>query len=237
MQARAGRSPCETADTSDEPPAAMPLSSNRLLNTFLTGLLAALPLAATVLVFVWAVRVLVDYLGPGSYVGRVLKALGLGFASSEAASYLLGVGIVIAVIFVLGALVQTRLRRVLAAALDAVVMRIPVVRSVYDMASKLVGLLGQREPHGMRSMSPVWLHFGGVGGVAVLGLLSTNEPVRVGELDYLAVLVPTAPVPVGGGLLYVPRDWVTPADVGIDGLTSIYVSMGITSKQHIGPAR
>ena len=215
----------------------MPLSSNRLLNTFLTGLLAALPLAATVLVFVWAVRVLVDFLGPDSYVGRVLKALGLGFASSEAASYLLGVGVVIAAIFVLGALVQTRLRRVLAAALVAVVMRIPVVRSVYAMASQLVGLLGQREPHGMRSMSPVWLHFGGVGGVAVLGLLSTNEAVRVGELDYLAVLVPTAPVPVGGGLLYVPRDWVTPADVGIDGLTSIYVSMGITSKQHIGPAR
>lgn len=237
MQARAGAAPCETADTSVEPPAAMPLSSNRLLNTFLTGLLAALPLAATVLVFAWAVRVLVDYLGPGSYAGRVLKALGLGFASSEAASYLLGVGIVVAAIFVLGALVQTRLRRVLAAALDAVVMRIPVVRSVYDMASKLVGLLGQREQHGMHSMSPVWLHFGGVGGVAVLGLLSTNEPVRVGELDYLAVLVPTAPVPVGGGLLYVPRDWVTPADVGIDGLTSIYVSMGITSKQHIGPAR
>lgn len=237
MQARAGRAPCETADTSVAPPAAMPLSSNRLLNTFLTGLLAALPLAATVLVFAWAVRVLVDYLGPDSYVGRVLKALGLGFASSEAASYLLGVGIVIGAIFILGALVQTRLRRVLAAALDAVVMRIPVVRSVYDMASKLVGLLGQREQHGMHSMSPVWLHFGGVGGVAVLGLLSTNEPVRVGELDYLAVLVPTAPVPVGGGLLYVPRDWVTPADVGIDGLTSIYVSMGITSKQHIGPAR
>lgn len=237
MQAPAGRAPCETAASLVEPPAAMPLSSNRLLNTFFTGLLAALPLAATVLVFVWAVRLLVDYLGPDSYVGRVLKALGLGFVSSEVASYLLGVGVVIAAIFVLGALVQTRLRRVLAAALEAVVMRIPVVRSVYDMASKLVGLLGQREQRGMHSMSPVWLHFGGVGGVAVLGLLSTNEPVRVGELDYLAVLVPTAPVPVGGGLLYVPRDWVTPADIGIDGLTSIYVSMGITSKQHIGPAR
>lgn len=215
----------------------MPLSSNRLLNTFFTGLLAALPLAATVLIFAWAVRVLVDYLGPNSYMGRVLKALGLGVAGSEAASYLLGVGVVIATIFLLGALVQTRLRRVLAAAFDAVVMRIPVVRSVYDMASKLVGLLGQREQHGAHSMSPVWLHFGGVGGVAVLGLLSTSEPVRVGELDYLAVLVPTAPLPVGGGLLYVPCDWVTPADVGIDGLTSIYVSMGITSKQHIGAAR
>jgi len=210
--------------------------SRRFLNTFVTGLLAALPLAATLLVFLWAVRLLVDYLGPESLVGRMFKALGLGIAGSEVASYLVGAGAMVAAIFLLGALVQTRLRRVLAAATDAVMMRIPVVRNVYEMANKFVGLLAQRDPQGMRSMSPVWLHFGGVGGAAVLGLLSTPEPVRLGELEYLAVLVPTAPVPVGGGLIYVPSDWVQPADVGIDGLTSIYVSMGITSKQHIGAA-
>lgn len=215
----------------------MTVVTNRVVNTFVTGLLAALPLAATLLIFVWAVRLLVAYLGPSSLVGRMLTALGLGIAGYEVASYLLGIAIALVAVFLLGALVQTRLRRVLAAALNAVVMRIPVVRSVYEMASKLVELLSQRDREGVRSMSPVWLHFGGVGGVAVLGLLSTTEPVRVGELDYLAVLVPTAPVPVGGGLLYVPSGWVTPADVGIEGLTSIYVSMGITSKQHIGAAR
>jgi len=215
----------------------MPVVTNRVLNTFVTGLLAALPLAATLLIFAWVVRLLVDYLGPGSLVGRMLSALGLGITGYGVTSYLIGIAITMVAIFVLGAVVQTRLRRVLAGALNAVVMRIPVVRSVYEMASKLVDLLAQRDREGMRSMSPVWLHFGGVGGVAVLGLLSTTEPVRVGELDYLAVLVPTAPVPVGGGLLYVPSGWVTPADVGIEGLTSIYVSMGITSKQHIGAAR
>ena len=86
-------------------------------------------------------------------------------------------------------------------------------------------------------MRPVWCHFGGPGGATALALLSSAEPVLIDGRRCIAVLVPTAPVPVGGGLLYVPRDWVTPADVGIDGLTSIYVSMGITSKQHIGPAR
>lgn len=204
-----------------------------LLNTFIAGLLAALPLAATVLVFAWAVRLLVDYIGPHSAVGTMLMALGLGLSNSALVSYLLGAVAVLTAIFVLGALVKTRLRRVLAGTLDNVVGRIPVVRNVYDMASRLVGLLAQRDEEGMRSMRPVWLHFGGVGGVAVLGLLSTPEPVRVGELDYLAVLVPTAPVPVGGGLLYVPSDWVTTAEVGVDALTSIYISMGITSKQHL----
>lgn len=204
-----------------------------LASTLATGALAALPLVATVLVFVWAVRLLNEWLGPGSFVGRVLAAIGFGVTGSEVAGYLIGVALVIVGVYGLGLLVQTRLRHVLALGLNAVMQRIPVVRSVYDMVKKFVDLFAQRDEQGLRSMSAVWLHFGGVGGAAVLGLLSTPEPVTVGGRAYLGVLVPTAPVPVGGGLLYVPEDWVTPADVGVEALTSIYVSMGITSKQHL----
>jgi uncharacterized membrane protein len=215
----------------------MNATSQRLLNIFVTGALAALPLAATILIFVWGARLTVEYLGPQSLVGGLLVRLGLGVTGSELLSYLVGVLMVMVAIFALGLLIQTRLRDVLAALLNGVVQRIPFVRGVYDLVKKFVDLFAQRDEEGVRSMSPVWLHFGGVGGAAVLGLLSTPEPVVMGEVAYLAVLVPTAPVPVGGGLIYVPKDWVTPADVGVDGLTSIYVSMGITSHQHIGAQR
>jgi uncharacterized membrane protein len=208
-----------------------------LLNIFVTGALAALPLAATLLILVWGAQLVYAWLGPSSLVGGALVSIGLGVTGSELVGYAIGVLVVLALIFLLGLLVQTRLRGVLGAALDNVVQRIPIVRTVYDLARKFADLIAQREQEGLRSMSPVWLHFGGVGGVAVLGLLSTPEPVKLGELSYLAVLVPTAPVPVGGGLLYVPQEWVVPADVGVDGLTSIYVSMGITSHQHIGALR
>jgi uncharacterized membrane protein len=57
--------------------------------------------------------------------------------------------------------------------------------------------------------------------------------VMINGQTYLAVLVPTAPVPVGGGLLYVPPDWVEPADIGMEAVTSIYVSMGVTSDQYL----
>lgn len=211
----------------------MPPTSRRLLNVFVTGVLAALPLAATVLIIVWGARLVVAYVGPHSLVGGLLVRIGLGITGSEIVGYAIGVAVVVAALFLLGLLVQSRLRDVLAGMLDGIVQRIPLVRSIYDLIRKFVDLLAQRDKEGVRSMRPVWLHFGGVGGAAVLGLLSTPEPVRMGELDYLAVLVPTAPVPVGGGLLYVPFDWVTPADLGIEGLTSIYVSMGITSKEHI----
>jgi uncharacterized membrane protein len=67
----------------------------------------------------------------------------------------------------------------------------------------------------------------------VLGLLSSAEPVFLQGRPHLAVIVPTAPVPVGGGLLFVPADWVRVADVGMEALTSIYVSMGVTAHQHL----
>lgn len=207
---------------------------SRLLRIFATGLLAALPLAATVFVFVWAARTLYAWLGPGSFVGSLLVALGLGGYGSEVVGYLIGVAVVVVAVFVLGLLVQSRLRGSLARAVNAVLHRIPLVRSVYDLIRRFVDMLAQRDASGTRSMRPVWLHFGGPGQVAVLGLLSTPEPVLVGGEPYLGVLVPTAPVPVGGGLLFVPEQWVTPAPIGVEGLTSIYVSMGVTAKQHLG---
>ena len=211
-------------------------TSRRLLHIFVTGVLAALPLAATILIFVWGARLAVAYLGPHSLVGGVLVRIGLGVTGSEIVGYAIGVGVVVVALFLLGLLVQTRLHDALASLFNGIVQRIPLVRSIYDLIRKFVELLAQRDSDGLRSMSPVWLHFGGIGGAAVLGLLSTPDPVRMGDVDYLAVLVPTAPVPVGGGLLYVPSAWVTPADVGMDGLTSIYVSMGLTSSQHIRSA-
>lgn len=211
----------------------MRATGRRLLETFVTGLLAALPLVATAAIFVWSAQVLYAWVGPGSLVGHLLISLGLGVGGTEWTGYAIGVLIVVAAVFLLGVLVQTRLRGALASLLNGVVQRIPLVRSVYDLVQKFVDLFAQRKDAGLQSMSAVWLTFGEPGNVAVLGLLSSPEPVRLHERDYLAVLVPTAPVPVGGGLIYVPADWVTPADIGVEALTSIYVSMGITSGQHL----
>jgi uncharacterized membrane protein len=145
-------------------------------------------------------------------------------------------------IFGLGLLVEAGLQRGLVRLVDTIVGRIPIVRSVYDMVQKLVGLFAEREGDGMKSMSAVWCHFGGApadgspGRAAVLGLLSTPVPVAIGGRPYVGVIVPSAPVPVGGGLLYLPQEWVVPAGLGVEALTSIYVSMGMTSAQHLGDA-
>jgi uncharacterized membrane protein len=212
--------------------------ARKLLRIFFTGALAALPLAATLLIFIWAASVLIRWLGPESAIGRLLVSIGLGVGGSEVVGYTLGVLIVAALIFGLGLLVETRLQRGLAAGINALVNRIPVVRTVYELLRKMVALVSQRdaEGHGLHSMSAVWCHFGGPrqeGSSAALALLGSDVPVLVNGQRCLAVLIPTAPVPVGGGLLYVPEHWITPADIGIEAVTSIYVSMGLTSPQHL----
>ena len=212
----------------------MKRSLRQLTRTFVTGLLAALPLFVTAAVFIWLGRLLYAWLGPSSLVGKVFVSLGIGLSGSVMLGYVLGAFIIVLGVFALGLLVEAELQRGLARLVNAVVRRIPLVRNVYDLIRRFVDMLSQGEEDGLKTMSPVWCRFGDSGGVKVLALLSSPDPVEIDGQPHLAVLVPTAPVPVGGGLLYVREDWVTPAEVGMDGLTSIYVSMGVTSSQVLG---
>jgi uncharacterized membrane protein len=214
----------------------------------MTGILALLPLAATVLLLAWVLKFLSTWLGPGSTVGHFLTSIGLGVTESELVGYLLGLLLVVVLVYALGLVVERGFQKGLATLFEALVQRIPIVRTIYDVAQKLVALFARKEGDDLKSMSPVWLYFGGKpfaadtatadsttrkAGTAVLGFLSTPQPVLIGGQTYLGVLVPTAPVPVGGGLLYVPPDWVEPAEIGMEAVTSIYVSMGVTSAQYL----
>lgn len=218
----------------------MKLQLRHPFRTLVTGLLAMLPLAATLVLIGWALRLLNTWLGPQSGFGRLLVLLGLGGSQSELLGYVLGIVLLVACVYLLGLLTEAGLERGLARAIDALVQRTPVVRTIYNVVNKLVGLLSRSQDEGLKSMSPVWLHFGGrteKQGTAVLGLLSTPQPVLLGGQPFLGVLVPTAPVPIGGGLLFVPAAWVEAADVGVEGLTSIYVSMGVTAGQYLPTRR
>lgn len=200
---------------------------NPLLATWLTGLLAVLPLVLTLVLLGWAVRLVNRFIGPSSLFGRSFTVFGDWFAAHPMLAYLLGTLLVLVAIYVLGLLVQSRLKAPMKRLLDGTMRRIPLVGSVYALADRFVSVIGDRQEADIAAMSPVWCFFGG-DGVAVLGLLPNPEPVHIDGRTYLTVLVPTAPIPVGGGLLYVPAEWVKPADFGIDTLTSVYLSMGIT---------
>ena len=211
----------------------MKTQTSHLLRIFLAGLLAALPLIATAALLYFVVRLVLDWLGPNSVFGNLMGSLGLGVAGAEWVGYLMGLAVVVAILLGLGLAVEKGLQRWFNSLIDGLVRRIPVVRTVYDTIKNFVDLLSKRDKDQMNAMQAVWVHFGGPGGASALALLSSPQSVMVNDVECLAVIIPTAPVPIGGGLLYVPKHWVTASDLGMDAVTSIYVSMGMTSPQFV----
>jgi len=203
----------------------------QLVRPFVAGLLVVLPAVLTLVLLGWIGNLIYGFVGPGSLVGRGLVAIGLGFVSSQIAAYLIGIGVAIVVVYLLGLVVETRLRQRVGGLLDGLLRRIPLVGNVYDLSKRFVAIVDRKDSDSLQSMRPVWCFFGGEGGAAVLALCPLPDPIMIGEEPYTAVLVPSAPVPVGGCLIYVPAKWTKPAEIGVEVLTSVYVSMGMTPPQ------
>ena len=202
-------------------------SLRSVATTWLAGLLVLLPLALTVAALAWALSLVNRFVGPGSLIGRLFATVGYSFTSNPELQYLTGTLVLVGAIYLLGLGVQSGLKGPLKGVTAAILRRIPVVGSVYGLADRFVGIIGERKDADIGAMSPVWCFFGG-DGAAVLALAPSAQAIDIEGRSYLAVLIPTAPVPFGGALLYVPAEWVRPADIGVDKLTAIYVSMGIT---------
>lgn len=201
----------------------------RILRIFLSGVLALLPIMVTVTVTAWVASLVASYAGPGSFLGDLITSLGVNVYGSTTIAYFVGLGIILAIIFVLGLLVESGLRSWVSNSFDWLMTRIPLVSNVYDLSKRFVAIMDRGgDGDSLKSMRPVWCFFGGEGNAAVLALMPTHEPVVVGEHSYVPVLIPSAPVPFGGALVYVPAQWVKPAEGGVERLMNVYVSMGVT---------
>ena len=207
--------------------------SQRITRPFITGLLAALPLAMTLAAIVWIAELIHRFLGPQSAFGKLLGSIGLRFVASEIVAYLIGVILTLLLIYLLGLFVQAGMKHRWQYMIDSIMERLPLVRTIYNALNKLTRMFEQKEEADMKAMSAVMCHFGGKGGTAVLALLPSSEIIHLNGHDYHAVLIPTAPVPFGGAILYVPVEWVEPVDIAFDELFNVYMSMGATSSDYL----
>jgi len=204
-----------------------------ILRCFLAGVFAVLPLVVTVAVVIWVAGTVGALLGPDAFLGSLLRKLGFQLGSSEALAYIIGWVVVLALIFVLGVLVEMGAKRFLLGGIDSLANRVPLLGGVYGTVRQLVGMMDKKQSADLQGMRVVFCVFGKETGAAFLALLPTPEVFRVGDVDYHAVVIPSAPVPVGGSLLFVPVESVRRADLSVDAFMSIYVSMGVTGPQFL----
>jgi uncharacterized membrane protein len=201
--------------------------------TFLAGLFAVLPLVVTVAIVGWVASFIHGLIGPESVFGRSLGGMGGIFSDNSILAQLIGWAIVLGAIFLIGVLVRMKLQTTGARWLDAAFQRIPLVGMVYGTASQFVGMLNKQEKSDLAGMSVVMCKFGDRGGCGILCLMPSPEKYRFGERDYHCVYIPTSPVPMTGGMIFVPVDDVITLDMTVDKLMSVYLSMGVTAPSMI----
>lgn len=204
-----------------------------IVSTFLSGLFALLPIVITVAVVTWVASFIESALGPGTLFGRTLRSIGLQFAANDTAALVIGWGLVLVSIWLLGLLVKSKARHRFDELFRAIIGRIPLVKGIYGTAVQMVGMLKREEAADMQAMSVVFCGFGSPPGAGFLALLVSPDTYLFGGQECRIVYVPTAPLPMSGGLIFVPAAAITKVDMTPDSLMQVYLSMGLMANQAV----
>jgi len=206
----------------------------RILRIFGAGLLTILPLGGTLLILGLLGSWAYEWIGPGSRIGSLLVGMGLGISESDTLRYLVGVGMICLLILLIGLLAELGFKKGFHNITGKIATKIPLVKTIYETLGNFISLFSNQSPTKKSGMTPVWCMFGREKDIMTLGLLATPEALEIDGKAYYAVIVPTAPIPVGGGLLFIEVARVQEAkEVGIEALASIYMSMGVTAPQFL----
>ena len=185
---------------------------------FVTGLLTLLPLILTLYFAVWLLTVL------EKFFGKQVKLL------VPDDWYLPGSGLAIAVVltFAVGILMHAWVFRRLFRRLELLLLRVPVVRSVYSALRELLGLFGDQKG---QALQVVLVTLGG--DTRLLGFVTRED---CGDAlkgadgrGTIAVYLPMS-YQVGGYTIFVPRDAVAKIDMSREDAMRFILTAGLKSR-------
>jgi len=192
-----------------------------LRTTFVSGLLAILPVGATIFI-VWALYNLIDgQVGRNTAFGMVIERV-LG-------QWVPGLGIIITIllVFVIGMIVRSVVGRTLQYYFERILFSFPGVRKMYGTLKQFTGALLNRES--TTSFKKVVMFEYPKEGINVLGLVTNEELGIIREITgekCLLVYAPTAPNPLSGYMLIIPERLVTYIEMPVEDALSMVVSSG-----------
>lgn len=207
----------------------------RVVGAFLTGLFVLLPIVVTIIIIEWVVTRLSDALGPGSFLGELLTSGGSTVIGPghHMLAFWIGSAFAIIGVWALGVLVRAQARRQIANWIDDTLSRVPLFRTIYRPVSQVVRRLNADGTDEFKGMQVVMCRFGGEEGAEVLALLTAPDVYEVAGRRRQLVYLPTSPLPMTGGLVFVAEDAVTPVPgMDADDLIRIYFSLGALMPEH-----
>jgi uncharacterized membrane protein len=144
----------------------------------------------------------------------------------------LGVLLTLAILLGVGAIASNFVGKRLLGWGDAVVRRIPVVRSIYSSVKQVSDTLFSENGNAFRTAVLVQWPREGVWTIAfVTGTPGGDVVEHLGGGDYLSVYVPTTPNPTGGYFVMLKRSDCIELKMSVDEALKYVVSMGVVSPQ------
>ena len=184
-----------------------------LRKQFLAGLLAIIPLGATVLILVWLFNSIDDILQPAIKLITGRSMSGVGF------------GVTILLIYLVGVIASNIVGRRIIKYGESLLSRVPLVRQLYIGLKQLVQ--GFSAPGEKGFIEAVLVEFPRKG-VWTIGFVTNEESTQSGGKQ-LSILVPTVPNPTSGFLLIVREDEVIRTNIPIDEAVKMVISAGKVS--------
>jgi uncharacterized membrane protein len=214
------KAPDPTDGTAESPSSAGLVG--RLRANFLAGLLVAAPISLTIYI-VWAVV---------SFADTQISAL---FPPSwgPISHYLPGFGLVVAllVLTLVGALTANIAGRILLAASEALLGRMPVIRSIYSAIKQVVHTVLAQKADAFREVVLLEYPRSGLWTLAFITGATSGEVRECFEEEMVNVFVPTTPNPTSGFLLFVPRRSVRVLSISVEDALKMVISTGILTPE------
>lgn len=197
--------------------------------TFVSGLLAILPVGATVYIL-WVLYVALDsLLGRGRPIGDAIeRAVGHWIPG-------LGIALLVALILVVGVVTRNVVGRAVQYYFERLFFAVPGIRRVLGTFKQFAGaLFGRGRADAFKQV--VLFEFPAPGTYAV-GVVTNENPGKlqdaVGE-ECVVVYLPNAPNPLSGRVFVVPRRRLKPLDMSVEDAVSMFVSSGAVVEGGIG---
>ena len=191
-------------------------------NRLISGTLLLVPLVVTLLVLRFLYGILDGYVKP---VREAFVRLGL--PDSEALGVVCALGALLLVLYAGGALTTRMLGRRALALGESLVVRIPLVKSVYSATKKVVDMLSTSTGSQFKSVVIVEFPRPGMKTIAFLTGTVRDEHGR----EHYKVYIPTAPNPTSGYIEILPPEQVRVTRMPVEEGLKMVVSGGMISPE------
>lgn len=195
---------------------------------FFKGLAAILPPTITIYFFYWL----------GSGASRAMEPLfkwlfeHLGLGEVPYRPWM-GVGLAVAIVFVVGLLMNAYIVRTVYRFAEAILERIPLVKTLYGSVRDLMGFFSSSDKEGNAMSQVVMVRIGDTP-ARLVGLVTRDDfsdlPAGMAAEDSVAVYLPMS-YQLGGFTAMVPRANVEPIDMTVEEAMRFAVTAGMGAKE------